>query len=569
MSRAAFWSAAALRRFSSRRIELCRIFVQMSEMKTPDARAEIPDPMIDASLRLPLLALFGGAAFWLVVSSVLAMIASIKFHAPDFLAACPWLIYGRVQPAADDALLYGFCIPAGLGVALWLVAQLGQAPLRGAIVPVVAAKLWHLGVLVGLIGILSGNSTGFAWLEFPRAGSVILFFAYLLLALWAMMNFAARRERALHPSHWFLVAALLWFPWTYSTANLFLVAWPVRGVVQGIIGWWFANNLIFLWLALVGVGTAFYFLPKFSGRPLQSYYLALFAFWTLILFGTWCGIPPGAPLPAWMPTLSSVAATLTVVPVLAIAIIMWKTLRGPTSGCNITPAPLSSLSANEVGGEGRGEVASLSLNSNPLAPSPLPAQAGRGSRQQSQAAPPTNCEPKGGPFCFIRFGFASFVLSSLMFIAMACPRISRVTEFTWFGPAQTQLQLYCFFAMTMFGAIYHLLPRVVGVELPFPKLARLQFWLSMSGVLLFIVPLAIGGVEQGMKLNNPGIAFMDATNAMLPFLRTSTVGLLLILLGNLLFALIFFAMTFVWGKSLLKKAHAIVTAPLKNQEVKA
>src|ERR1019366_2894132 len=100
---------------------------------------------------------------------------------------------------------------------------------------------------------------------------------------------------------WFLVAALFWFPWIYSTANLFLVAWPVRGVVQAIIGWWFVGNLLFVWLALVGIGTAFYFLPKFSGRPLQSYYLALFAFWMLILFGTWCGIPPGAPVPAWMP----------------------------------------------------------------------------------------------------------------------------------------------------------------------------------------------------------------------------------------------------------------------------
>ncbi len=519
-----------------------------------------PTGSVDASLRVPLLALFGGAAFWLVVSSVLAMIASIKFHAPDFLANCPWLTYGRVQPAADDALLYGFCIPAGLGVALWLFAQLGRAPLRGAIVPVVAAKLWHLGVLVGLAGILSGNSTGFAWLEFPRAGSVILFFAYLLLALWAMMNFAARRERALYPSHWFLVAALFWFPWIYSTSNLFLVAWPVRGVVQPIIGWWFANNLLFVWLALVGIGTAFYFLPKFSGRPLQSYYLALFAFWTLILFGTWCGIPPGAPVPAWMPVLSSYAAALTVVPVLAVAAIAWNTLCGPTSGHNFTPQPFSSLSANSVGGEGRGEVARL--NSNPLAPSPLPAQAGRGSRQQFQVAPPANCEPKGGPFCFIRFGLGSFLLSSLMLIAMACPRISQVTEFTWFGPAQTQLQLYGFFAMTMFGAIYHLLPRVVGFEWPFPKLARLQFWLSMSGVVLLVLPLAIGGVEQGMKLNNPNIAFMDATKAMLPFLRISTIGLLLILLGNSLFALNIFAMTFIWEKSLVKKAFAIVTAPL-------
>jgi cytochrome c oxidase cbb3-type subunit 1 len=475
-------------------------------MRTPDTRTETPDPRVDSSLRWPLLALLGGAALWLVTGSVLAMIASIKFHAPDFLAACPWLTYGRVQPAADDALLYGFCLPAGLGVVLWLFTQLGQAPLRGAIVPVFAAKLWHLGVLIGLIGILSGNGTGFAWLEFPRAGSVVLFFAYLLLALWAMMNFAARRERALYPSHWFLVAALFWFPWIYSTANLFLVAWPARGIVQAIIGWWFANNLIFIWLALVGIGTAFYFLPKFSGRPLQSYYLALFAFWTLILFGTWCGIPPGAPVPAWMPALSSVASTLTVVPVLAVGVIAWQTLCGST-----------------------------------------------------------HCEPKGGPFCFIRFGFASFVLSSLMFIATACPRISRVTEFTWFGPAQTQLQLYGFFAMMMFGAIYHLLPRAVGFDWPFPKFNRLQFWLSMSGVLLFIVPLAIGGVVQGMKLNNPSIAFLDAIQATLFFFRFSTVGLLFILLGNSLFALNIFAMTFVWEKSLVKKAYAIVTAPLETK----
>ena len=52
----------------------------MNEIKTTDARAESPDPKLDASLRVPLLALFGGAAFWLVAGSVLAMIASIKFH---------------------------------------------------------------------------------------------------------------------------------------------------------------------------------------------------------------------------------------------------------------------------------------------------------------------------------------------------------------------------------------------------------------------------------------------------------------------------------------------------------
>ena len=457
---------------------------------------EESSPEIDASCRVPLLALFGGAALWLVIGSVLAMIASIKFHAPDFLADCPWLTYGRVQPAADDALLYGFCIPAALGVMLWILARLSQTPLCLPFVSVAAANLWHLGVLVGLVGILIGDSTGFAWLEFPRGGSVLLFTAFLLIAISAVATFGQRRERELFPSHWFLLAALLWFPWIYATGNLFLVAWPVRGIVQAAIDFWFANNLLFVWLGLAGIGTAFYFLPKLAERPLQSRYLALFAFWTLILFGTWCGIPQGTPLPAWMPALSAVAAALLLVPLLIVLLVVWRTVRGSImSNCN------------------------------------------------------------NAPFCFIGFGIDSFLLSGLMLMAMACPQISRVTEFTWFGPAQTQLQLYGFFAMTMFGAIYYLLPRAVGFEWPFPKLVRVHFWISMFGVLLLVMPLAIGGVVQGLKWANPNVAVVDVAKATMPFLRGSTTGLLFLLFGNLLFALNIFGLTFRLETRAAQKGH--------------
>src|SRR4029077_1267404 len=130
------------------------------------------------------------------------------------------------------------------------------------------------------VAILIGDSTGFLWLEFPRGSSVLLFTAFLLIAISAVATFGQRKERELYPSHWFLLAALLWFPWIYSTANLFLIVHhPVRGAAQAAIDWWFSNNLVFIWLALVGVGTAFYFLPKLANRPLHSQFLALFAFW--------------------------------------------------------------------------------------------------------------------------------------------------------------------------------------------------------------------------------------------------------------------------------------------------
>ncbi len=437
-------------------------------MKTPDAKAETPASKIDASCRVPLLALFGGAALWLVVGLALSLAAIMTFHRPDMFADCPLLTYGHAQAAANDALLYGFCIPAGLGVMLWIFARLSQAELVLPLVPVVAANIWHLGVFVGVVAILIGDSTGFAWLEFPRGGSVLLFAAFLLIAISAVATFGARQNRELYPSHWFLLAALFWFPWIYSTANLFLITHhPVRGVAQAAIDAWFANNLVFVWLALVGLGTAFYFLPKLAGRPLQSYYLALFAFWTLILFGSWCGIPQGAPMPAWMPAASAVASSLLIVPLIAIAIIACKTVCGANVTC------------------------------------------------------------KGGPFCYVKFGTAAFILSGLMLIASACPQFSRVTEFTWFGPAQTQLQILGFFAIVMSGAIYELLPRVMGFGLPFPKFVRVQHWLFMLGILLWAGSLAVGGVEQGMKLNNPQTAFADSTNVALMFLRVGTTGLLL------------------------------------------
>jgi len=458
-------------------------------------------PEIDASCRVPLLALLVGASVWLVIGTVLALIASIKFHAPDFLADCPMLTYGRVLPAANDALVYGFCMPAGLAVILWIFSRLSQTVFALPVVPVVAAHVWHLGVFIGLVSILLGNSTGFTWLEFPRGGSVLLLVAFLLIAISAVATFGYRRERTLHPAHWFLLAALLWFPWSYSSANIFLVAMPVRGVAQAVIDLWFGNNLMFVWFSLVGLGIAFYFLPKLTGRSLQTYFYALYVFWTLILFGAWCGIPAGSPFPAWIPALSSLAGWLLMVPVLGVAIILILTMSG---------AP---------------------------------------------------CASRGGPLCYIKLGVVAFILSGFaLHVVSTNSGVSRITEFTWFGQAQVQLQIFGFLAMILFGAIYYIMPRALGFEFSFPKFMKAHFWLYFFGVILFVIPLAVAGVMQGLNFYKP--------EAALPGLMISTLGLLLILLGNLLFAANIFAMFLSWKFSLGKAVFAAVTAPLKTSEVK-
>jgi cytochrome c oxidase cbb3-type subunit I len=457
---------------------------------------------IDASCRVPLLVLFNGAALWLVLGLALSLFASLTFHAPEKFSDCPWLTYGHAVAAANDLLVYGFAIPAALGVMLWIFARLSQAKLELPLLVFISAHLWHLGVLVGTIATLTGNSSGYQWLEYPRAAAALLGVSFVLIAISAFATFGLRKERELYPSHWFLLAALLVFPWIYSSANLFIVTnHPVRGVGQAVINWWFANNLIFVWLALVGLGVAFYFLPKISGRPLHSRFWALFAFWTLLLFGTWLGIPAGAPVPAWLPTTSAFASLLLIVPIIAVAIILKNLLIGANVKCF------------------------------------------------------------GGNYCYIRFGSVTFLVSALMLAAAGCPEYSRTVEFTWFGPAQAQLQIIGVTTMILLGAIYEIIPRTMGTALPFSKLVPLQFFASMLGTLLLVISLAVAGLDQGKANFALGAGKIP--------LMICTTGWLLLLLGSVSLLLNLFVMTLKWKLGLAKTAFAAVTAPLPNSEVKS
>ncbi|MEI9896399.1 MAG: hypothetical protein WDN28_21685 [Chthoniobacter sp.] len=70
---------------------------------------------IDASARGPVLFFFGNGLLWLMLSTVLGLIASIELYAPSFLADVPFLSYGRIWPAFTNAISFGWGSLAGLG----------------------------------------------------------------------------------------------------------------------------------------------------------------------------------------------------------------------------------------------------------------------------------------------------------------------------------------------------------------------------------------------------------------------------------------------------------------------
>lgn len=483
----------------------------MTESKTSElprtevatTQAGITPAEIDLSCRVPLLVLFVSAAIWFLLGSFCSLLCSIKFHSPNFLAAAAWLGYGRLLPAGRTALLYGGCLQAGLGVGLWLLARLGRLPLLYHLPAILGAIFWNLGVTIAFLGLLRGDTTGFEYLELPAYSVGILLVGYLLLGLGAAIMFHLRRERLTFPSQWFVFAALFWFPWIYTTAELLLLASPVRGVAQSVIAWWYADTLLVVWLGLVGLAAAFYFVPKLTGRDLHSHYLALFVFWLLLLFGSWGGVPNSAPVPAWMPALSTVARVLMLLAVLAVAVNIYHTLAGPRpSG------------------------------------------------------------PKKPALSFVLFGVGAFIVAGLMRALGGLLDWDQQLHFTWFATSRTFLHLYGFFAMVMFGAVYYILPKLMGLEFPSTRLVRAHFWLAALGVLLVVVPLGIAGVSETIQLIQPKTEFLSIVHSTIGFLRVSTIGELFVLLGQGLFLVNLAGLTLRFYRARATAVYEVATADL-------
>lgn len=430
---------------------------------------------VASSLRLPVLLFFGSAIFWLLVGTTLASLAAWKLVLPGLLDGMPWLTYGRIQPAADNALLYGWASQAGIGVGLWILSRLGRVRLGYSTLLVTAAIFWNLGVLLGVGGIVAGVGNGYEGLEFPGFAAVILLIAYAFIGIWSLALLRDRVSSGLYASQWYLLAALLWFPWFYATANLFLVWCPIQGSAQGPIAWWFSNNLIWLWLAPICVAAAYYLIPAITRRPIHFYSASSLAFWSFALLGGWTGVRSlvGGPVPAWMVSASAAASILMIIPVTIIGINLFGTLTG---------------------------------------------------------------QPRTQVLSFLIFGLVAFV--TIAAVNAGTPLFSVITHFSDFTLAQNTFVIYGFISMVLFAAMLFIYPSLLDTKLCKSCVAP-HYWLTTIGVSGMVGSLVLGGFIQGFALYDPGVIFIHSVEFASPFRFLRALSSLSFLAGSFAFAGLF------------------------------
>lgn len=445
---------------------------------SPYSTGGLSEADIDQSTRGPVVFFVGTAIFWLIISTLLGLLASVKLFWPDFLGQTAFLTYGRVQAAFTTTFLYGWASSAAFAVGLWLMARLAQNRLVYGTFLKVAGAFWNLGVAISFLGILAGKSTGYTALELPGFGAPVLFISYALIGSWAVVTFHGRRSRTVYASQWFLLGAFFWFPWIFSVAQGMLIWAPVRGTVQSIVAAWYGSNFFVLWLAPIALAAIYYFLPKVFGRPIRYYYLTSIAFWCYALLAPWIGVShlTSGPVPAWVSTAGIVALAMLLIPVAIISI----NIHGTSSA--------------------------------------------RGENQGTTT------------LAFIRV--ASIVFTVLFVVAsmLSFRNFQEVIQFTYVNSALWMLGVYAFFSMTVFGAAYFFLPRVLNREWRYPSRIGIHFWCSLVGILAIVIALGIAGWTQGVKINNPEISFVEITRATFPWLAMVSLGWVLLLIGHLAFA---------------------------------
>ena len=436
---------------------------------------------IDISAARVVLAWYIGAVFWLLVGSALALVASVKMHAPYFLADTAWLTFGRVRPAHLNTVIYGWASMSGVGTLLWLQARLARVrlPYRGALM--LFSFYWHIGVAWGTWQILAGRSAGVEWLEFPGQAAVPLGGAFVLLFVTSVTMLLRRRSEHVYVSQWYLFGASLWFPCLYVAAMLLMHATGASGMVKGIGNWWYAHNVLGLWLTPIGVASAYYTLPKILGRPVHSYHLSVLGFWTLALFYNWAGTHHliGGPLPAWLVTVGIVGSLMMFVPVITVAINHHLTMVG---------------------------------HFHRLASSPS--------------------------LRFTVVGAMIYTLVSLQGSLTALRSVNRVTHFTHYTIAHAHLGVYGFYSMIMFGSLYYVVPRLTGNEWASAGLIRVHFWGATLGLGLYVGALTVGGIFQGLQLNLGDGPFMQVVARTSPYLQWRSVAGLAMTLSHLSFAVL-------------------------------
>ncbi len=423
---------------------------------------------------------FLGAIILLVLGITEGLIMVFQFVFPDFLQGIPWLVFGRIRQSHTNTVMFAFLSMGQMGFWYFVVPRLTARKIWSETLGVIAALLWGIAVLVGVIGELFGFSQGREYAEMVYGVDVAVIIVCILNLINMFMTISRRVEQKLYAVLWYIIGALMWFPMLYFIGN---VMWnPPSGALTGIndsiFNWFYGHNVLGLWFTPGLLPVIYYLVPRETQTPLYSHFLSLIAFWGLVIFYTGVGghhleWAPIAPFVKTIAVAESIGMSITIV---AFMMNIWLTMRG---------------NWNKI------------MTSIPLR--------------------------------FAVTSWLAYVLVSYQGTHEALMSVNLLTHFTQYVTSHAHLSLLFFGGSAVMGAAYYCIPRMLHISVWNRTLANVGFILYVIGFLFFFSGFLLVGTTQGTDWVHVGLPVWTVLPGIRPFLALRAAGGSVLWLGFIMF----------------------------------
>jgi cytochrome c oxidase cbb3-type subunit 1 len=395
------------------------------------------------------------ALVWGLVGMLVGLLAAAQLAWPE-LNVGPYLHFGRIRPVHTNAVIFGFTLGTVFAGTYYAVQRLCRARMWSDTLSRINLWGWNAIIVAAAVSLLLGKTSSkeYAELEWPL--DIAIAVVWVVYGVNFLGTVAKRREKGLYAAIWFWIATILTIAMLHIVNNLEApVSWMksyslYAGVFDANIQWWYGHNAVGFLLTTPILGLMYYFLPKAANRPIFSHRLSILHFWSLIFIYIWAG-PHHliySPLPDWAQTLGTAFSVMLILPSWGGMLNGLLTLRGAWHAVRTDP--------------------------------------------------------------FLKMfavGLTFYGMSTFEGPMMAVKTVNSLSHFTNWTIGHVHSGALGWVALTCFATLYYMIPRLWHTQLWSLRLAEAHFWVATLGLVLYVTPMWVSGVTQGLMwraLNEDG-----------------------------------------------------------------
>lgn len=429
---------------------------------------------------------------WGIVGMLVGMLAAVELFFPGANLNLQFITFGRIRPLHTNAVIFAF-VGNGMFTGIYYSLQrLCKARMFSDFLSWFHFWGWQLIIVAAAITLPLGytSSKEYAELEWPI--DIAITIVWVAFAVNLFGTIIRRREKHMYVAIWFYISTVVTVAVLHLT-NSMEVPWSwmksysmYAGVQDALVEWWYGHNAVAFFLTTPYLGLMYYFLPKAANRPVFSYRLSIIHFWALVFLYIWAG-PHHllySALPDWAQSLGMVFSIMLIAPSWGGMLNGLLTLRGAWDKVRQDPV-----------------------------------------------------------LKFMVVAITAYGMATLEGPLLSIKTVNSLSHYTDWTIAHVHTGALGWNGFFTFSMLYWLFPKLYRTTLWSTKLANWHFWISLLGIVFYVIPIYVAGITEGLmwkQFNSDGFLqypnFLESIVHVVPLFELRGVGGTLYILGTFMMA---------------------------------